>query len=129
MEIDIKKMRDRLNKHERREENKPYQYKPYNKIGEDVVKVVRYQCQYCFKEFKSQNGHRCTFNPKNKSCSTCVNMEFADDGATLICALDNKRLEDKSNGYGIYNCKDWDDNHGNKLTELWHDDDNDYEEW
>ena len=50
-----------------------------------MKKVVRYQCQFCKKEFKTPNKHNCKFNPELKNCFTCKYLkdwiygEYVDD--------------------------------------------------
>ena len=36
-----------------------------------MIEVIRYQCEYCKKEFKTSNRHYCKKNPKHKNCYSC----------------------------------------------------------
>lgn len=40
-----------------------------------LKKVVRYQCQFCKKDFKTPDRHRCKFNPELKNCFTCKHLK------------------------------------------------------
>lgn len=36
-----------------------------------LKKVVRYECRWCRKLFKTPNRHNCRFDPKNHNCLSC----------------------------------------------------------
>lgn len=36
-----------------------------------MKEVIRYQCEFCKKDFKTPNRHYCKMNPKLKNCFTC----------------------------------------------------------
>lgn len=37
----------------------------------DMKQVVRYECKWCGRLFKTQNRHNCRFNPKHHNCLSC----------------------------------------------------------
>lgn len=39
-----------------------------------MKRVIRYQCQFCKKEFKTPNKHRCKKNPELKNCFSCKKL-------------------------------------------------------
>ena len=40
-----------------------------------MKKVLRYQCEYCKKEFHTPDRHKCKFNPVLKNCFTCAELK------------------------------------------------------
>lgn len=40
-----------------------------------MKKVTRYQCQFCKKDFKTPDKHRCKFNPELRNCFTCNHLK------------------------------------------------------
>ena len=37
----------------------------------DMMKVIRYKCKWCGREFRTPNLHKCRFNPSNRCCLSC----------------------------------------------------------
>lgn len=50
-----------------------------------MKKVIRYECQFCKKDFKTPDRHECKFNPTLKNCFTCKHLrdwlENEDNGS------------------------------------------------
>lgn len=40
-----------------------------------MEKVIRYKCEYCGKEFKMPDKHKCKFKPELRNCFTCKHLE------------------------------------------------------
>lgn len=40
-----------------------------------MKEVIRYQCEYCSKEFKTPDRHNCKRDPAKKNCYTCQNNQ------------------------------------------------------
>ena len=40
-----------------------------------MKQVVRYQCEYCKKEFKTPDRHFCKMNPELRNCFTCKHLK------------------------------------------------------
>lgn len=45
-----------------------------------MKQVIRYQCEFCKKEFKTPNRHYCKFNPELKNCFTCKHLKGWHEG-------------------------------------------------
>ncbi len=45
-----------------------------------MKEVIRYECEYCGKDFKTPDRHQCKYDPKLKNCYTCKhNYGFEED--------------------------------------------------
>lgn len=52
-----------------------------------MKEVIRYQCEFCGKEFRTPNRHVCKYDPKFKNCFSCKNcIEFKKED--LIGGID-----------------------------------------
>ena len=88
-----------------------------------MKKVIRYECPYCKKVFKTPDKHQCKKNPKLKNCFTCKYLKGwleSEDGTDTgfgfyrdpnypDCAagVDGWDIESiKSVGYNMQ-CSDW----------------------
>ena len=40
-----------------------------------MKEVVRYQCEFCGKDFRTPNKHQCKYDPSLKNCYTCKHCE------------------------------------------------------
>jgi len=40
-----------------------------------MKQVIRYQCEFCKKEFKTPDRHYCKKNPELKNCFTCKHLK------------------------------------------------------
>lgn len=51
-----------------------------------MKEVIRYQCEFCKKEFKTPDKHYCKFNPELKNCFSCKHhcgWEDSEDGVDV----------------------------------------------
>ena len=39
-----------------------------------MKQVIRYQCNFCKKEFRTPDRHKCKFRPELRNCFTCKNF-------------------------------------------------------
>lgn len=45
-----------------------------------MKQVIRYQCEFCKKEFKTPDRHYCKKNPELKNCFTCKHLDGWAEG-------------------------------------------------
>ena len=45
-----------------------------------MITITRYQCSFCLDIFKTNNKHKCKYNPKFKNCFSCNEFKgFEED--------------------------------------------------
>lgn len=72
-------------------------------MGKAFKRVIRYRCQWCGKEFKTDHLHDCKFDPDKRNCLSCIHQTGSDneteddkpyfvcdtvDGASRFCDID-----------------------------------------
>lgn len=103
-----------------------------------MKEVTRYQCEFCKKDFRTPDKHKCKKNPELKNCFTCKNSkgwlestEGTDVGVGIIpdpnypdCAADVDGWDIESIKSVNYNmqCEKWEQG-----TYDWRKDFNEYE--
>lgn len=43
-------------------------------MGKAFKRVIRYRCQWCGKEFKTDHLHDCKFDPDKRNCLSCIHQ-------------------------------------------------------
>lgn len=84
-----------------------------------LKEVKRYNCEFCKKDFKTPDKHKCKFDPKLKNCFTCKHFvewetNFGGDDYSfglewdLNCVkeLEYTLADVKQDGYNLQ-CKEW----------------------
>lgn len=64
-----------------------------------MKKVVRYQCEWCGKEFRTPDRHQCKWDPKWKNCLSCANRGKFVKGEAPRASLDGWEGDGISNGF------------------------------
>ena len=67
-----------------------------------MKQVIRYQCEFCKKEFKTPDRHYCKKNPKLKNCFTCKHLKGwleSEESALRICPDCHEELKEECDVY------------------------------
>ena len=61
-----------------------------------MKQVIRYQCQYCGKDFRTNDRHCCKYNPKFKNCYTCKHNHGFKEHDYSDYGIDGAYYEDRN---------------------------------